>query len=443
MEHKVLLTNLDTDEAREFLGDLYSKTSNPVLNKREHVDTIAVERERNNFHRDYTRILCSSSFRRLQGKMQILGIQTDAFFRNRLTHSLEVSQIARFIASQIGLILKDDAYNSSTDLYVIEAAALAHDIGHPAFGHCGERVLDKLSDCNRFEGNAQNYRVLRTLEKKLPRCTGLNLTYRTLLGINKYIVNEEQDKGLEKFMYKDDYNALADTRKEAGLEGIRTLDVQIIDIADEIAYAVHDLEDALSLGCFNIDEFEFILAKRLKGDPIIEVFQKCVSDAKAQASDVKSRKTIQEYSQIFRKALISSLTDTFIRDISLVETSDSMRKEHGTKATHELGFNYCEKLVHSLKKITFDCINRSDTIVLYERRGKEVIEGLYEMFIDKEYNIKHNLLPPDYRPKTDEMLHRAVIDYIAGMMDTYAISLYEKHFGVSFDSITYKRKDNK
>lgn len=443
MEHNVLLTNLDTEVARDFLHDLYKRTSNEILNRREHGDNIVGVRPRNDFHRDYTRILCSSSFRRLQGKMQILGIQTDAFFRNRLTHSLEVSQIARFIASQIGLILKGDAYNSSTDLYVIEAAALAHDIGHPAFGHCGERVLDKLSDCNRFEGNAQNYRVLRTLEKKLPSCTGLNLTYRTLLGINKYIVNEEQDKGLEKFMYKDDYDVLADTRKEAGLEGIRTLDVQIIDIADEIAYAVHDLEDALSLGCFNIDEFEFILAKRLKGDPIIEVFQKCVSDAKTQASDVKSRKTIQEYSQIFRKALISSLTDMFIKDISIVETSEPMRKEHGTITTHELGFGSCEKLVHALKKITFDCINRSDTIVLYERRGKEVIEGLYEMFIDKEYNIKHNLLPPDYRPKTDEMLHRAVIDYIAGMMDTYAISLYEKHFGVSFDSITYKRKDNK
>ena len=162
-----------------------------------------------------------------------------------------------------------------------------------------------------------------------------------------------------------------------------------------------------------------------------------------QASAIKSRETIQEYSQIFRKSLISSLTDTFIKDISMIETSESMRKEHGTSAAYELGFGSCEKLVHALKKITFDCINRSDTIVLYERRGKEVIEGLYEMFIDKEYNIKHNLLPPDYRPKTDEMLHRAVIDYIAGMMDTYAISLYEKHFGVSFDSITYKRKDNK
>ena len=179
MEHNVLLTNLDTEVARDFLHDLYKRTSNEILNRREHGDNIVGVRPRNDFHRDYTRILCSSSFRRLQGKMQILGIQTDAFFRNRLTHSLEVSQIARFIASQIGLILKEGAYNSSTDLYVIEAAALAHDIGHPAFGHCGERVLDKLSDCNRFEGNAQNYRVLRTLEKKLPSCTGLNLTYRT------------------------------------------------------------------------------------------------------------------------------------------------------------------------------------------------------------------------------------------------------------------------
>ena len=105
--------------------------------------------QRNPYHRDFTRILYSSSFRRLQGKMQILGIQNDAFFRNRLTHSLEVSQIARNIASKIGKTIGEDAYTVNTDLYVVEAAALAHDIGHPAFGHSGERCLDKNVQSNK------------------------------------------------------------------------------------------------------------------------------------------------------------------------------------------------------------------------------------------------------------------------------------------------------
>lgn len=441
MKEELLLANLRNENASDFLKTSYQKLSNPKLEEREHPDKTAQERERNPYHRDYTRILYSSSFRRLQGKMQILGIQSDAFFRNRLTHSLEVSQIARFIAEQIGLVVGNNAYTNINDLYVIEAAALAHDIGHPAFGHCGERVLDKLSECNRFEGNAQNYRVLRTLEKKTPEHTGLNLTFRTLLSINKYLVKEDASAGVEKFLYNEDYELLSAKRKDFDLISERTLDVQVIDIADEIAYAVHDLEDALSIGYFDINELTYLLEKRLevKSDSFI-MFENCVGKAKKSAQMINSYKTIQEFSQIFRKELVSTLTNVLIRDIGVVIVDEKSQEEHGTNIEKELGFCNYKDLAHGLKKITFECINRSDNIALYEQRGKVVIEGLYQMFTDTTYNKNYSLLPPDYRPKTEEYLHRAVIDYIAGMMDTFAISLYEKHFGVSFDNIKYRVK---
>lgn len=441
MKEELLIANLKNKSTSDFLKTSYQKLSNPKLNEREHVDKTANERNRNPYHRDYTRILYSSSFRRLQGKMQILGIQSDAFFRNRLTHSLEVSQIARFIAEQIGLVVGDKAYTNINDLYVIEAAALAHDIGHPAFGHCGERVLDKLSECNRFEGNAQNYRVLRSLEKKIPEHTGLNLTFRTLLSINKYLVKEDAYAGVEKFLYIEDYEILSAKRKEVGLISERTLDVQIIDVADEIAYAVHDLEDALSIGYFDINELTYLLEKRLKNKSnSFGKFVKCVEKAKESAKAINSHKTIQEFSQIFRKELVSTLTNVLIRDIGVVRIDKKSNVEHGTNTKEELGFCNYKDLAHGLKKITFECINRSDNIALYEQRGKVVIEGLYQMFTDTDYNKNYSLLPPDYRPKTEENLHRVVIDYIAGMMDTFAISLYEKHFGVSFDNIKYRGK---
>lgn len=131
------------------------------------------------FHRDYARIMYSSSFRRLQGKMQLLGIKNDQFFRNRLTHSLEVAQIARSIAE----ILHYDR----EELYVVETGALAHDLGNPPFGHAGEQCLNELfHDVGGFEENAQTLRKLTTIEKKRPEFQGLNLTYRSLFAVVKY-----------------------------------------------------------------------------------------------------------------------------------------------------------------------------------------------------------------------------------------------------------------
>lgn len=452
--------DLDSEKGVNMLKKAYEKLMDPELKRRQIKEPNATER--NPYHRDFTRILYSASFRRLQGKMQILGIRNDAFFRNRLTHSLEVSQIARDIASRIGNIIGNNAYSAAEDLYVIEAAALAHDIGHPAFGHSGERALDAICKdrkIGRFEGNAQNFKIINDIEKKFPTTTGLNLTYRLLLAINKYIVKENTK--VEKFLYKKDYEDLEEKRKQTDLIGERTLDVQIIDVADEIAYAVHDLEDGLSMGYFTIDEIIYLLKMLLnekdktnQTDGVdaetqhdsneVKMFLEIVNNAKLIAYNSNSYETTQEFSQIFRKNLVSKLTYEFINDVGWVEIDKESKKEHGTpKTTYELGCCKWHKLVHGLKKITYQAATRHDNIQLYERRGCIVINGLFKIYSNKD-NIQ--LLTPDYRPdikyknkslsnREQKLLDRAAIDFIAGMMDDYAKAMYKRYYNVDFDDI--------
>lgn len=421
-------TKDQVDEIRRQYGLL---VKNPVLKKREHGGEGYTKRD--DYHRDYTRILYSSSFRRLQGKMQILGIENTAFFRNRLTHSLEVSQIAHSIAVNIG----KECNIYQDDLFVIDAAALAHDIGHPAFGHKGERVLNELANKQHttFEGNAQNYRVLRVLEKKEPKILGLNLTNRSLLAINKYLITEEE--GMKKFMYREDYDYLGEIRFKAGLSRMRTLDAQIIDVADEIAYCVHDLEDGLALRYFSIDELLFLLRK--KNPDFYLIFLRLVNNARNYASAANSYGTIQEYSQVFRKRLTSVLTDKFIKDITLGPVSKKESKEHGTNdGLQELQLDKYKGLCNTLKDIIFECVTRDTYISIYENKGEQVLKGLYNIYTDESINKDGILLPPDYRPRVNYTLHMGTIDYLAGMMDAFAISQYEELCGTEFSKIKIK-----
>lgn len=411
---------------------------------------------RNPYQRDYARILYSAAFRRLQGKMQILGIETSAFFRNRLTHSLEVAQIAKGIRWQ----LDKDCFNRDTtlsDMFLLDAAALAHDIGHPAFGHKGERVLNELLSPTGmcFEGNAQNYRVLRSLEKKDPEFTGLNLSYRTLLAINKYIVKEAPE--IKKFMYAEDYDMLETFREANQLTKVRTLDVQIIELADDIAYAVHDLEDALSQGYFTIDEILYEM--QIKDHSIAKFSDEeresaatemsiLVKKAQTKANKSSSHNNLQEYSQVFRKTLISMLTNYFICDTALKTIDESEAIEHGTIAgNRELTLYKSKPLCKILAKKIFKGVTRHPNIALYEERGAKVIKSLFELYTNMNANKNGQLLSPDYRPKievgdTDDIkmkkFARTASDYIAGMMDTYAIDTYESLFATPFSSICIK-----
>lgn len=392
-------------------------------------------RDRNPLQRDYSRIMYSSSFRRLQGKMQLLGIQNDKFYRNRLTHSLEVSQIARSIAEKIRTKTDlDDVYRD--DIYVVEAGSLAHDLGNPPFGHHGERVLNKImKDKGGFEGNAQTFRILHKLEKKLPDHRGLNLTLRTLLSTIKYFVpykhNDEDEPREKKFIYQDDYEFLQE-KLEALHIFPRTIDVQIVDLADEIAYAAHDLEDALSLKLFNIDEFVFEF-KQEYDDFTNKKLDDLVSKAKEFARSASNYNSSEEFGLLFRKELTSNLVNLLINDIGLVTLSKDYKDITGTNHNKELGFCTLSNLAKGLKKKTFETINRSNIIQLYEKQGEKVIKGLFEVFKDENFNKNNLLLPVEYRKiaENDGGKERAITDYIAGMMDSFAIKLFSDYFGQS------------
>lgn len=415
--------------------------SNTKCYDREHDKTSS--EGRSEYARDYARILYSSSFRRLQGKMQILGIESTAFYRNRLTHSLEVSQIARSIARILAYKCgKENDLYTLEDLYLLDAAALAHDIGHPAFGHKGERVLDEIAKLykQRFEGNAQNFRVLRYLDRHGSSPKGLDLTYRTLLAINKYIVDEKVGYGPDKFVYHEDYEFLSNIRKEIGVEG-RTLDVQIIEMADDIAYAVHDLEDGLAQGLFTIDEIAHEITtydnKKIKKEDrkkAADEFETIIDYVKSNIDKDTTKTTIQGYSHVFRKLLTSKLTDTLVRSVTYENNEEYKQKEICMDAAHYA-------LCRILTKTTFKAATRKSEIALYELKGEIVIKSLFNIYIENTKADKKSnslLLPPDYRPDfydSIEQKARCVIDYIAGMMDKFAIAEFERLTGVMFDAI--------
>ena len=384
-------------------------------------------RDRAEYQRDYTRILYSSAFRRLQGKMQLMPMNGMNFIRNRLTHSLEVAQIARSIAIDIGYKVNE--------LYVVEAASLAHDIGNPPFGHYGEKVLNNIiqnkcdylkccmEEIEGFEGNAQTLRVLTKLSGKSNQYEGLNLTNRVLLGVTKYFNTFSEDKN--KFIYKSDYEVLSKLVSEYQLPK-RTLDVQIMDLSDEIAYAAHDIEDTLKNRKFTIEEFvqEFRNNKNLEHDfSESEISNACDFIENDIINEAKSRieGNAVQYNDLFAKEIGSLIIYNLIRNIDVVES------ESGEKT---LDFTRKFKVIAGgLKKITFECINRENEVRYYEHGGEIILKELFDYFFKN-----HKFLPREYCDQIkdendDKQKIRPVIDYISGMMDGYAISMHKEIYG--------------
>ncbi|WP_338029257.1 deoxyguanosinetriphosphate triphosphohydrolase family protein [Geobacillus proteiniphilus] len=363
---------------------------------------------RDPFQRDYARVLHSSSFRRLQGKMQLLGTQISDYYRTRLTHSLEVSQIGTTISRKI------EHEGVKVNSALVAMACLAHDIGNPPFGHYAEKELNKLmKDDGGFEGNAQTLRILCKLEKKSSHYDGLNLTKAALYSVVKYGVYNTSPKQIEKqkFLYKENKQNLEDN----GTMKIQTIEAQIMELADDIAYSTHDLEDGLKSGILSIDAVLGQLKEELRKE-----FQELLQQAYKNCGET--------FGDVAFKSLTSTLIDTFIKDIGVVELTEEQRQRKGTSFKYGLGLRTKAKLMDGLKNAVREILIEKPTVALYEIRGAQIVNRLFELLNDDKYE---RLLPPEYRAliQNGEPKKRVVCDYIAGMTDHYAEQLYKQYFG--------------
>jgi dGTPase len=419
---------------------------------------IGQDPHRTAFRRDNGRLIHSAVFRRLQGKTQLFPSYESDFFRNRLSHSLEVAQIAKGIAEQIN---DTEPYFKANpiDKDLVETAALAHDLGHPPFGHNGEKALDDMmKKYGGFEGNAQTLRILSKLEKKdtlsdefVPvkggkdlRC-GLNLAYRTLAAILKYDRQIPKNRGKASKLVKGYYYTEDDVVKKIKRnvlgpkvkKKIKTIECSIMDLADDIAYSTYDLEDAFKaeflspMGMLaNEEEFLIKLTEKvregLKNRRIAiteaevvrilwkvyrEIFdEEMVNDIVA---DSKKSKIIGQ-KELMNLAVSFGAIDAF--DFSnRICRNGYFRTQHTSKLVNKFMSNIQVKLdprmpalsevqfeketgkqVEVLKRYTFYTVIQSPRLKVPEFRGYEIVKEIFETLTDRERE-GYNLLPEDFR----------------------------------------------
>ncbi|MBP9164648.1 MAG: deoxyguanosinetriphosphate triphosphohydrolase [Leptospiraceae bacterium] len=331
-------------------------------------------------HRDRDRIYHSRFFKRLQYKTQVFTNSEGDNFRTRLTHTLEVSGIARSVATNLGL-------NS----HLAECIALAHDLGHAPFGHAGQDILSELMQGNGgFEHNKQSLRIVQILEKRYPEFPGINLCKVTLSGIMKHGGDYA----------KSELNELRLTEGPS-LESLLT------DLSDEIAYTCHDIEDGL--------EMEYISVESLMQVSLWKEMYTIMKNKYKEASmDLLTRSTIRGILNL----LVTDLTTTIEMNLqkNKIQTSADLKKiwSEGIRIV-----GYSEEVFHQvrvLKKYLLDDLYHHERVVQMSTRGQDIIEKLFAYFLNHLEEI-----PEAYRKRMEEDgKYRAVCDYISGMTDRYA-----------------------
>ena len=442
----------------------------PLYTASDRTREVAVEGKgayRSAFRRDYARLLHCPSFRRLQGKTQLFPSVEHDFFRNRLTHSLEVAQIAK----SIGLRLNHrHSYfvDNPIDLDLVETGALAHDLGHPPFGHDGEQALDDcMKERGGFEGNAQSLRILARLAKKEPQPdVGLNLTYRTLAATLKYDnpipIRRKSNDGLVKGFYLSEQDLVAKIKRSVlGVDAetgrpLKTIECQIMDLADDIAYSTYDLEDALKAGF--VTPTEMILAaterdilKQLEIKPkvdrraifehLMDIWLKPAFDPKSlqidtEELDVQKGEHVAllvaavEYNERQLKddgAARTRLTSHLVNEC--IEATEVPKIDPEFPALSELQLDeHLETRIAIVKRLTHALVIQSPNLKTVEYRGYDLVKDIFDALSKDD---GHMLLPDDYRKRvtatTDELERdRAICDFIAGMTDRYAVEFHER-----------------
>lgn len=432
------------------------------LNDIEHIKS---SEDREEYEKDYARLIQSPAFRRLQGKSQVFGAGTGDYYRTRLTHSIEVSQIAREVARKLGKqyhFLNQDLHPGLKLVpEVVEIASLAHDLGHPPFGHKGEEVLNHIllsKHGEHYEGNAQNFRILMFLEKRAGSDKGLDLTAATLLAINKYpfLVSESKQK---KGVYPSEWEEIKFLRNLWEMpEACRTLEAQLMDLCDDIAYSTHDIEDGIRAGKILLTE-DFLLDHRLINAVVNEILHDPASMSSFQWSNIDIKSMVTNVLELYYKQW-KSIYDRYDREVS--RSRREIKAQWVNYFASKVGI--IEDPLHpGWKKVTFVAEGAEDEDTLrtmeilkklawvtmikdfrvqrLQKRSENMITKLWES-MEKEESGRL-ILPPDWVEGYDIQQqewpwHRLVADYIAGMTDHYAEKVYTELFASRSGSI-YER----
>jgi dGTPase len=349
----------------------------------------APPRGRNEYQRDRDRIIHSTAFRRLEYKTQVFVNHEGDLFRTRLTHSLEVAQIARSVAR--GLRLHED---------LTEAIALAHDLGHTPFGHTGQ---DALNACMRpyggFEHNLQSLRVVDELEQRYAAFDGLNLTFEAREGILKHCPAKNA-------------RALGEVG-ERFLKNLRpSLEAQVANVSDEIAYNNHDIDDGLRSGLLRLEQFEEV-----------GIFARHMRSVLREHPRVAGRRLIHE--------TVRRMIDTLVTD--LIRASERAIRAHAPASPEDvrrapplIGFSgavrrECDELKRFLRRNLYQHYR----VTRMSAKARRIVTDLFSAF-----HADTRLLPPEFQARAREGAPRAIADYVAGMTDRYAILEHRRLFAI-------------
>jgi dGTPase len=363
---------------------------------RRHVEPAPVARgPRDAFQRDRDRIIHSVPFRRLRQKTQVFVAPDGDHFRVRLTHSLEVAQIGRTVARALGL---------NEDL--TEALCLAHDIGHPPFGHAGEEVLQAaMAEAGGFDHNAHTLRLLTRLESPYPAFCGLNLCWETLEGLAKH-----------NGPVLDPSWALAEADCEfpLDLDSWPSLEAQVATIADDIAYDNHDIDDGLRAGLFMLDELlEVPLTRR------------AWKNVRERYPDVDPQRLVPELVRDQIGLMVNDLLHETARRTAGISSPDEVRAAGRPVAgfSPAMGEDECY-----LKTFLHARMYDAPPVVAVKEEAQRLLTALFA-----GYREDPSRLPNEWRPRIPGSVStlRAIGDFIAGMTDRYAIARYRELFGVS------------
>jgi dGTPase len=414
------------------------------------------------FQRDRARILHSAAFRRLQSKTQVMGSGQSDFYRTRLTHSLEAAQIGSGITAQLRCkypkLCKQLFPDDDT---LIEALCLAHDIGHPPFGHGGEVALHyMMREHGGFEGNGQTFRILTCLEP-FSENYGMNLTRRSLLGVLKYpqtLNNLEKTKQTvepsnfrqlkssnwhpPKGLYQDDQATIDWLLAPLSLQDrellqqvklntapdkhsktcFKSLDCSIMELADDIAYGIHDLEDAIVTGIVNREDFD---------NNVITKLQKLDDEWLHSYSANLADKLFSEHHHC-QKDAIGGLVNYLITAIELVNLNES-----DNLTFQETLLQYNAKLPQTtsqalqiFKDFVYDYVIKQPSIQRVEYQGQQIVMEIFEALASDPMRLLPKNTAKRWQLAKDkqENPHRILADYVSGMTDEYATKLYNTLF---------------